>query len=143
MAKGVPRDLVNYPQWLHAELLNWSRWCWQGPWPHPLPPSVCASVERDYIPAGNAEERVAAERKPIPPNERHAQIVDSVWKRMADAPRRVLRAEYPQRFESGRMEFGRIGAAKGLGMGVVEYERQLIVAIGQVWDAFEGAHALR
>jgi hypothetical protein len=143
MAKGGRRDLQNYPGWLHHELMNWSRWCWLGAYPHPLPSNRCASIEREYIPVGNAEKRVEAERKPIPPNEINADLVQRVWRKMDDGPRLVLRAEYPQRNASGRQEFGRIGAARCLHMCVAEYERHLCTAIGLVWDVFEGRNAVR
>jgi hypothetical protein len=136
MANPKPRDLRYFPEWLHHELLNWSRWCWLGPWPHPLPPNQCGSVERDY-----ARFRVsdsADEPQPVPPNEARALIVDGVWRGLPPTPRQVLRAEYPQYRDSGRAEFGRVGAARRMGMRLREYEDALGVAISRVWNTFEG-----
>ena len=131
-------DLRTYPDWIHAELINWSRWCWLGAWPHPLPPEYCGSIERNYpghrLPEGNADD----EARPIQPNETNARIVDRVWKALPDLPRLVLRAEYPQRYESGRVEHGRAGAARWLHVSLRDYEAGLIVAIGRIWEAFEG-----
>ena len=136
MARNPGRDLRHFPEWLHHELLNWSRWCWLGAWPHPLPPSHCGSAERDYT-----RFRVDAcpdEPRPIPPIESRALIVDDVWRRLPQAPKQVLRAEYPQYHESGRAELGRVGAARRMGLRLGDYEAALCVAIGRVWDAFEG-----
>ncbi len=124
------------PDWLHHELLNWSRWCWLGPLPHPLPANRCGSAERDYTRHRIGEIEDAPPR--ILPNERNAERVDVVWRSLPPRPRQVLRAEYPQYFESGRAEFGRVGAARRLGLRLVDYESALVVAIGRVADAFGG-----
>ena len=136
MAKNPMHDHCRLPDWLHHELLNWSRWCWLGAWPHPLPPSHCGSVERDYT--RFRVDGSADDARPIPPNEPRALIVDDVWRDLPPAPRQVLRAEYPQYHESGRAEFGRVGAARRMRMCLREYEAALCVAAGRVWDAFEG-----
>jgi hypothetical protein len=135
MANPKTHDLRRFPEWLHHELLNWSRWCWQGPWPHPLPPNQCGSVERNYIRTN--EEGSADNARPIPPNESRARIVDGVWRSLPPLPRQVLRAEYPQYRDSGRAEFGRCGAARRMGMRLREYENALGAAVGRVWDALE------
>ena len=136
MAKNPMHDLRRFPDWLHHELLNWSRWCWLGAWPHPLPPSHCGSVERDYTRFG--VDGSADDARPIPPNESRALIVNGVWRDLPAAPRQVLRAESPQYHESGRAEFGRVGAARRMRMCLREYEAALCVAAGRVWEAFEG-----
>ena len=136
MAMNPRRDLRRFPEWLHHELLNWSRWCWLGPWPHPLPPSQCGSVERDYT--RFRADGSADDARPIPPNESRALIVDGVWRDLPPAPRQVLRAEYPQYHDSGRAEFGRVGAARRMRMCLREYEDALCIAAGRVWDTFEG-----
>ena len=136
MARNLGRDLRHFPEWLHHELLNWSRWCWLGAWPHPLPPSHCGSAERDYT-----RFRVDVcpdEPRPIPPIESRALIVDDVWHRLPQAPKQVLRAEYPQYHDSWRAEFGRAGAARRMGLALGDYEAALCVPAGRVWDAFEG-----
>ncbi len=131
------RDYRHYPDWIHQELLNWSRWCWQGPYPHPLRPSHCYSVEHQYV-GHHLEEEEESEpipARPLAPIAARAMMVDAAWQRMVGAPRLVLRAEYPQRWSSGRIEHGQIGAARRLHMRLAEYEAALSVAIGRVWDA--------
>jgi hypothetical protein len=130
------RDLRHFPEWLHYELLNWSRWCWQGAWPHPLPPSICGSAERDYT--RFRADSSSDDARPIPPNASRALIVDGVWHGLPPAPRQVLRAEYPQYHASGRAELGRCGAARRLRMSLRDYEAALGVAASRVWDALEG-----
>lgn len=124
-----------YPDWVHHELMNWSRWCWQGSYPHPLPPQTCASIERQYV--RFREENTTDEAKPIQPNESHALIVDGVWKALPTLPRMVMRAEYPQRsaYDWGH---GRAGVARLMRVSLSEYEAGLIVGVGRVMDAFEG-----
>jgi len=126
---------VRVPDWLHHELINWARWCWSGRWPHPLPADHCGSAEHVYsrYPREYADDEIRS----LPPNETHAQIVDVVWHRLPAGPRQVLRAEYPQYHASGRAEFGRIGAARRLGMRLHDYEAALWFACGRVRDAFE------
>lgn len=129
-------DLSNYPHWLHMELLNWSRWCWSGAWPHPMPPNQCASFEHNY--KRTNEENTTDDARPIPPNVDRALIVDKVWRELPDMPRRALRAEYPQFHESGRAEHGRVGAARRMGIRLREYEAALFLAIDRIWKTFEG-----
>ncbi len=133
MAKNIGRDLNNFPRWLHYELLNWSHWCWLGPYPQPIPPRQCGSAERKYLrPRADSDDP-----RPTPPNTAHAIIVDGVWQRLPQIPKQVLRAEYPQYHESGRAEFGRVGAARRLGLWLRDYEAALGQAVGRVWEAFE------
>ena len=136
MGTNLKRDLRRFPDWLHHELLNWSRWCWQGALPHPFPPSHCASVEHEYTRL--RAEGSSDEARPIPANETRALIVDGVWRTLPPLPKQVIRAEYPQYQASGRAEFGRVGAARRLGLSLHDYEAALTVAGGRVWDAFEG-----
>ena len=135
MATNPGRDLRHFPEWLHHELLNWSRWCWRGPWPHPLPPVCCGSAERDYM--RFRVENSCDEARPIPANASRASVVDAVWRNLPDVPKRVLRAEYPQYHGSGRAEFGRVGAARRMRMRLHDYDAALCVAADRVWNAFE------
>ena len=124
----------SWPGWLHAELMNWSRWCWSGSYPHPLPARHCASLEGDYqTPTYNGAE---VDPRPIPPNVTYALIVDRVWRRLPDDQRLALRAEYPQRSESGRVESTAL-AAKSVGQTRREYEDNVFAAVEKVWRAFE------
>lgn len=125
-----------YPDWLHHELINWSRWCWLGAYPHPLPSSHCASIEYRYIAPS-----VFAKDDDIPfhavVHEHHARRVQAVYERLPKIERLVLCAEYPKRYESGRYEHGQIGAARRLHISLAEYEAALFSGAEKVWDVFE------
>lgn len=125
------------PQWVDAELWNWSRWCWSGEWPHPLPPATCASAEGRYIsPSDLGDEDQPPPR--IRPVVERARIVQQVFdERLARLERFVLAAEYPRRNVSGRAEYGRTGAARRLRIGLAMYETSLGIAVRQVERAFE------
>ena len=130
-----PRDYRKFPDWIHHELQNWARWCWLGATPVPMSPGHCGSIESQYVRVNDENSSDGA--RPIPPNEDRARRVDEVWRRLPDAPRLVLRAEYPQRWSSGRVEHGQAGAARRLHMSLRQYEEALAVAIGRVWEAME------
>jgi hypothetical protein len=115
------------PSWVHEELLNWSRWCWEGAYPHPFPPDHCASIEHNY-------RRTAAEdysdeappSKPIPANRENAIRVQAIFLRLPDSERVVLRAEYPQHRINGEMT--RHELARKLGMDAKRYYHWLHLA---------------
>lgn len=134
-AKQRLGDFRTYPSWVHEELVNWSRWCWRGAYPHPLPHTSCGSIERNY--QRISEDGSAENARPVSPNEAHARIVQAAWETMPRLPRQVLRAEYPQRHESGRAEHGRSGAAARLQITLEEYEAALSAAAYKVMMAFE------
>lgn len=119
---------------IHEELLNWSRWCHLGVWPHPLPRTQCGSIEGDYsIPAWTALElEEAPQQKPIRPNERHARKVQAAWELMEGFPRLALKAEYPGNDHRG----GRQARAHALRLTVQQYENNLQVAVNRVEAAF-------
>lgn len=123
-----------YPEWVHHELENWSRWCWQGKFPHPLPSQTCASFEKNYRRHGEEEEQL--EDRPIPANADRAKIVQTVWDSLSPRQQQVLRAEYPQRHTSGRLH-SMARAAKNLGMSADAYEAALCRAANSVKLAFE------
>lgn len=129
---GAFRD---HPAWVHEELMNWSRWCWGGAYPHPLPHTACGSVEKNY--RGLSDEGTTETARPIRPNEVRARMVQAAWEALPPLPRQVLRAEYPQRHESGRTAQGRSGAAKRMQISLEEYEAALSVASHRVKLAFE------
>ena len=134
------------PAAIHHELCNWSAWCWQGAWPHPLPDTTCGSAEGDYRapPEWDLDLSELTRTSKIRPNERNARKVQAAWDAMADRDmnggmlrawpcRLVLKAEYPgndhQAFRSAR--------AAALGMTVSQYEYELQVAVNRVEQAFE------
>ena len=123
------------PNLMHAELMNWSRWCWSGPWPHPLPPTQCGSVENGYRapPAWNPED--PPEPPTIRPNDRNARVVQATWEKLEETVKQVLKAEYPGRATSGR-SMGRHVAAAALRLTVTEYELALSAGVHQVEAAF-------
>lgn len=131
MAAGIP-DAV------HAELLNWSRWCWLGEWPHPLPATHCGSLESQYRapPDWNPDDALEAPQQSyIRPNERHAKVVQGVFDAMPEPMRKVLKAEYPANRESKRSK-SVAEAAYYLAMPQWLYTSLLTQAVAKVEAAF-------
>jgi len=124
--------MYQVPDRIHAELLNWSAWCWLGPWPHPLPPTKCGSAEGDYRAPPEYDMEVAGAPEPprIRPNALHAERVQAVWVKLPERPKLALKAEYPERNNS------RTKAAHKLNMGMNEYEYHLRYAVGKVAAEF-------
>lgn len=120
------------PDWLRHEMENWSRWCWRGAYPHPLPPKHCASPEWQYERIREEGEIESVDSKPIPVNEVHAQIVQGVYEALPTLQAQVLRAEYPQRRSSS------VQKRLIVQMGKSAYESALNVALFRVMVAFEG-----
>lgn len=123
----------------HAEACNWSRWCWLGQYPHPLPPTECGSAEGDYRAPPSWMEETPDPPK-IKPHAKSAEKVQALWESwpIASPARQVLKAEYPGRDSSGRMEGGREVAARRLGMTLRDYEMALAWASRQIEEAFKG-----
>ncbi|MDR0274146.1 MAG: hypothetical protein LBI48_02160 [Burkholderiaceae bacterium] len=123
------------PDRIHHELLNWTAWCWLGPWPHPLPPTRCGSAEGDYRAPPEYDMELAGAPQPlrIRPNAPNAEKVQAVWKRLPEKPRLALKAEYPERHHS------RTQAARKLRMGLYEYEYHLRYAVERVAKEFGNA----
>lgn len=126
------------PDAAHHELLNWSRWCHLGAWPHPLPPTKCGSLEANYRapPDWNPED------EPLPPvirpNEKHARKVQAIYDALPDDRMRlVIQAEYPGRHKHD----GRVSAAHAIGLSVRVYEDLLGYVIHRVEHEFEGVKA--
>lgn len=131
-------DRARIPDAVHEELLNWSRWCWLGAWPHPLPPTHCGSLEAQYRAPLNVNFDESQEAPPPPrirPNERHARMVQETWEKLPNFERLVLKAEYPGRESAGRNE-GRLVAARRLGIDEWAYDRHLQSAVLKVQEAF-------
>ena len=126
---------VRIPDAVHEELLNWSRWCWLGAWPHPLPSTQCGSLESGYRapPDWNPDDPPLP--PPIRPNQRHAEIVHTAWKEMDKRAARVLKAEYPGRESDGRNE-GKAVAAIRMNMPVWLYDEMLMKGVRLVEAAF-------
>lgn len=107
--------MFQVPDHVHTELVNWSRWCWTGAWPHPgMTP----------IPDDDDAPRLA------PPHAPSALVVQAAWGAMHTEARLVLRAEYPGRSGQGRAE-----DARRLGMGLDRYDALLAYATGRVEEA--------
>lgn len=86
--------------WIDHELRNWARWCWSGAWPHPLPPSHCASIEHRYQAPSDIGAEVDAEEvaRRIPIVWDRAEIVERVYRyRLTERERRVLVVRYVHR----------------------------------------------
>lgn len=83
--------------WIDHELRNWARWCWSGAWPHPLPPSHCASIEHRYMAPSDLGAEVDAEEvaRRIPIVRDRAEVVHEVYlHQLSDLERRVLVLRY-------------------------------------------------
>ncbi len=123
------------PDHIHAELLNWSRWCWLGEWPHPLPSNHCGSLESQYR-APPLWDMDLAEAPPAPyirPNDKNAQRVQEVYESLETADKLVLKTAYPSRrdFDS------KTEAAHHIGLGTSEYDSRLEIIIRKVGAVFE------
>lgn len=127
---------IRIPDAVHEELLNWSRWCWLGEWPHPLPATQCGSLEAAYRAPPDWNPDDPPQPPAIRPNERHARLVQGVWEHMDPRARLVIKAEYPGRGTSGRIE-GKAVAAAHLNMPVWLYDEMLMKGVRQVEAAFE------
>lgn len=118
----------------HDELVNWSRWCWLGAWPHPIPASKCGSAEGDFIAPPewymNTSDLERASR--IRPNERHARKVQEAWESLEGFPRLALKAEYPGNSHEGY----RVDRARRMGLTLQQYENNLQIAVIRVEEAF-------
>lgn len=122
---------MRIPDAVHEELLNWSRWCWAGEWPHPLPRTHCGSLESQYR-ALDWNPDDAPPPLPIRPNERNARRVQKVYDDLEGFGRLVLKSEYPCRRERGSRQL----AAIRIGLSVSQYENWLQIAIDRVGAAF-------
>lgn len=127
--------MVRIPDKVHEELLNWSRWCWLGEWPHPLPATHCGSLESQYRAPQNVNFEENLEDLPpvrIRPNERHAKRVQNVYEALDGFGKLVLKSEYPCRAERG----SRTQAAHRIGLTLPQYENWLQIAINRVEGEF-------
>lgn len=94
------------PDWIDAELRNWSAWCNSGAWPHPLPPDHCASIEHRYQAPSDIGAEVDAEEaaRRIPIVRERAEIVHRVYlDRLTERERRVLVVRYVHRTPADRV----------------------------------------
>jgi hypothetical protein len=124
------------PDAVHEELVNWTRWCWSGEWPHPLPATQCGSLESQYRAPPDWNPDDMPEAPHIRPNDRHARKVQVVYDDLAGPERAVLKAEYPGRHTSGR-NHGKHVAARRMGLTVDSYDLLLQSAVRRVEEAFE------
>lgn len=99
MAKPIIREIVD-PR-VEDELWNWSRWCWQGEWPHPLPPTSCGSGERNFPSGIDRESDEPPPRPPILVHRDRALKIHGIYKRLHLVEQRVMQFEYPRRHELG------------------------------------------
>lgn len=97
MIAATENSPPEFPAWVEMEMWNWSRYCWDGAWPHPLPSTVCVSIEHRYRPQGLGVDPEPPRKIPI--NQERALVVESVYKKLPLAEQRVLQAEYPRRHE--------------------------------------------
>ncbi|TAL89271.1 MAG: hypothetical protein EPN62_08710 [Candidimonas sp.] len=86
------------PSWVETEMWNWSRYCWDGAWPHPLPTMSCASIERNYRPPPAIDSQEERRPKQIV-NYPHALIVEGVYNSLPLVEQQIVQFEYPRRYE--------------------------------------------
>jgi len=130
--------MLRIPDKIHEELLNWSRWCNLGAWPHPLPRTQCGSLEGDYR-APVWEELDMEEAPPPPrirPNERNARRVQAAWESLEGFPRLTLKSEYPSNDHTDRA-----ARAARLRLTVQQYENNLQIAVNRVEAEFNVVRA--
>lgn len=123
---------MRIPDAVHEELLNWSRWCWLGEWPHPLPATHCGSLESQYRAPPDWNPDDMPEAPYIRPNERQARRVQGVYEGLDGCGRLVLKSEYPGRRERGT----RTEAAHRIGLTLPQYENWLQIAVNRVEAEF-------
>ena len=124
--------MLRIPDSVHHELLNWSRWCWTGEWPHPLPRTVCGSLESGYRSPPDWNPDDPPQPTPIQPNAINAKRVQAIYDGLGELGRKVLKAEYP----CHREHAGRQGAAFMIGISVSTYEHELRIATNKIEAEF-------
>lgn len=126
--------MLRIPDRIHEELLNWSRWCNLGAWPHPLPRTQCGSLEGDYrAPAWEALDMEEAPPPPrIRPNERNARRVQEAWEVLGELDRIALKEEYPARRDGENRQ----DRADRMKLTIQQYENCLQSAVNRVEAAF-------
>jgi hypothetical protein len=124
--------------WVDDELHNWSRWCWSGAWPHPMPAGRAESAEGRYVPEsvyGAEVEQDEAARRPPPANARRAEIVQRCYAtRLTTVERRSLVVTYVKPFPSSQQ-----ARARRAGVTVDVYETALMSAARKVSETFSDA----
>ena len=121
--------------WIDAELRNWAAWCWEGPWPHPIPPDHAASAEGRYLAPSDIDNAPAP--RPIRANRQRAEVVHRVYReQLTDRERRVLALAYVRQRP--------ICTVPRLMRVSERAVHEAIIAAGRrVGDAFRESHALR
>ena len=117
-----------FPSWCHQELINWSRWCWEGETPVPIPQSTCASYEKHYRPTEWESDPDDRGRTYV--NQEMARHVDIIWRSLPTTSRLIIRAAYPQRhlYESNSE------ACKAVGIKIHQWEDELNRAAWMIAD---------
>lgn len=138
-----------FPAWVYHQMWNWSAWCWDGPWPHPLPVMSCASVERRYRPPASRDEEERRPRQMI--HIENALVVDEIYQSLPHVEQRIVQYEYPRRYEFDEFNYRgelirNVRLQKGcriLGIKQVYYQVALGSALAQVQKTFmdRGANA--
>lgn len=127
------------PSWVQDEIWNWSRWCWLGDLPHPMPMTTCASGERAF-PSGmdRDEEEEAPPQRPVPVNHDRARRVEQIYQALPLIERRAIQAEYPRRNEYGEATKTErhTKAARNLAISVASFRDVIDRFKQKVWREF-------
>lgn len=124
-------DLV--PNWIDGELRNWSRWCWSGEWPHPLPIGRAASIEGHYLPesdlGADVEHDEIARRVPVIAD--RAERVHAVYRSVDRRAQRAMKLRYIDGWPAHRVPML-------MHVSVPMYEAAMLSVVRCVSAAFEG-----
>jgi len=121
--------------WLNHEIRNWVRWCYSGPYPGPLPPTHCTSLEGGYV--SEAYWGSEPDDRPPPIFVEHALIVQRVFDSLTLIERQTVKAEYINVYDSKRWrENGLAAAARYVGVSVPAYEAMILRARQAIARAF-------
>ena len=127
------------PDWIDAELRNWSAWCWSGAWPHPLPPSHCASIEYRYLAPSDLSADLDADEiaRRIPIIRDRAELVHQVYRaQLTQREQRVLVVRYVRHVPVDDVH-------RALRLPRAAVAAATAAALGRVGAAFRERYALR
>ena len=103
MADLPEQTAEGFEPWIHHQMWNWSNWCWDGPWPHPLPVMYCGSAERYYRPPRADDDENKTRVRKV--NVENALIVNGIYESLPKVEQRIVQFEYCRRYEFDEFNF--------------------------------------
>ncbi|MBV6304922.1 hypothetical protein KVP10_08480 [Candidimonas humi] len=142
MAALPENSAPGFEAWVYHRMWNWSAWCWDGAWPHPLPVISCGSAERRYRPPVSRDDEERLPKRAI--HVEHALMVDRIYQELPRVEQRIVQFEYPRRYEFDEFNFRgelirNVRLQKGcrmLGIKQVYYQVALGSVLAQVQQVF-------